>query len=160
MNIEIDPDASYLTARPEHIEPARPAGNYLEVAEWNGLLFIAGHGPADTGMQNGLVGLDLTVREGYACARSAALNCLTSIRAHLGSLHRIERLLSLTVYVRAQPEFRQHPAVADGASDLFVEVFGRERGFATRDAVGVASLPFGLPVELKLIAAVTRTSVQ
>lgn len=160
MNIENDPDASYLAARPEHIEPACPAGNYLEVAESAGLLFVAGHGPADTGMQNGLVGSDLTVEDAYACARSAALNCLTSIRAHLGSLRRIERLLSLTVYVRAQPEFRRHPEVADGASDLFAEVLGSERGCATRDAVGVASLPFGLPVELKLIAAVSRTSSQ
>lgn len=155
MNNTIDPDAIYVALTSNSMGPASPAGNYCEVAEWAGLVFVAGHGPADTAMYRGEVGADLSIADGYACARSAALNCLTSMRAHLGSLRRIERLLSLTVYVRAQPGFRRHPEVADGASDLFCEVLGAERGCASRDAVGVASLPFGIPVELKLIAAVS-----
>lgn len=146
-------EAKYQALLPADIQPASPAGNYCEVSQWGGLLFVAGHGPLDAGTAAGVIGSELTLEEGFACARSAAVNCLTSIRAHLGSLDLVDRLLSLTVYVRATPEFRRHPEVADGASDLFVEVFGPERGRASRDAVGVASLPFGLPVELKLVAA-------
>lgn len=155
MSNEDNADTRYVAMAVSGIVPARPAGNYCEVLQWEGLLFVSGHGPVD-GDTVGLVGSELTLAEGYACARSAALNCLTSIRDRVGSLDRVDRLLSLTVYVRALPDFERHPEVADGASDLFAEVFGAERGRATRAAVGVASLPFALPVELKLVAAMRK----
>lgn len=136
--------------------PARPAGNYVEAALSGNLLFLAGHGPrrADGSLVTGHVGRDLTVAEGYEAARLAALGTLSTMKAELGDLGRVRRIVKVLGMVQCTPDFEQHPAVINGASDLFIEVFG-EAGRHARSAVGMASLPFGIAVEIELVAEVT-----
>lgn len=136
--------------------PARPAGNYVGAALSGNLLFLAGHGPRrdDGSLITGRVGEDLTVEQGYEAARAVALGLLGTMRAELGSLDRVTRIVKVLGMVQCTPDFGDHPAVINGASDLFVEVFG-EAGRHARSAVGMASLPFGIAVEIELVAEVS-----
>ena len=101
----------------------------------------------------GVLGDGVSVSDGYAAARVCALNALSVLRVALGSLDRIERVLTVTGYVASAPGFAEQPAVVDGASHVLVEVFG-DAGRHTRSAVGVAALPRGGAVEIEVIAAV------
>ncbi len=105
----------------------------------------------------GKVGSELTIEQGQDAAWISALNCLGALRDLLGSLDAIERIVRLTGWVNAGPEFTKQPAVIDGASSLLLEVLG-ERGQHTRAALGMASLPFNIPVELEVIAEVRNQS--
>ena len=100
----------------------------------------------------GTLGLDVTVEEGTAAARVCALNALSVLREALGTLDRIERILTVTGFVACVPGFAQQPAVIDGASGVLFEIFG-DAGRHTRSAIGVAALPRGGAVELEVIAA-------
>jgi enamine deaminase RidA (YjgF/YER057c/UK114 family) len=100
----------------------------------------------------GLLGRDLPTARGTECAGLAALNAVSLLRAHLGSLDVIERILTMTVFVACVPDFVEQPAVADGASRVLHEIFG-DAGRHTRSAVGVAALPRGAPVEVEVTAA-------
>jgi len=117
-----------------------------------GLVYAGGHGPI-TGDQmiRGKVGGDLTLEQGRQAARMTALSILATLRAELGDLDRIERFVKVFGMVNVAPGFDQMPSVIDGCSDLLVEVFG-EAGRHTRSAVGLAELPFGIAVEIELIA--------
>ena len=128
--------------------PTRARGLYSQVVESHGLLWISGHAPvrSDGSLLCGVVGAALTTAEGAMAARAAGLAILSTVRSHLDSLDRVERVVRLTCMVRAAPDFEEHPAVADGLSGLMLEVFG-ERGRAARAAVGMSSLPFGIAVE-------------
>ncbi len=132
----------------------QPAGRYQEITRSGTMLVTSGHGPtAAPGVpMTGTLGLDLEVEEGRRAAESTMLAVLSSLQAELGSLDRIERLLQVQVFVRSTPEFSEHPAVADGASEVVLGVLGEERGAHSRTAIGVASLPFGIPVEIHLTA--------
>jgi enamine deaminase RidA (YjgF/YER057c/UK114 family) len=99
------------------------------------------------------VGTDLDLAAGRGAARLTGLSILATLRAELGDLDRVDRIVKVFGMVNAAPGFEQLPAVIDGCSDLLLEVFG-ERGVHARSAVGVAELPFGIPVEIELIAAV------
>jgi enamine deaminase RidA (YjgF/YER057c/UK114 family) len=101
----------------------------------------------------GVLGSDVTVDEGYQAARVCALNALAVLRAELGTLDRIERILSVTGFVASAPGFEQQPAVIDGASHVLFEIFG-DAGRHTRSAIGVAALPRRGAVEIELTAAV------
>lgn len=101
----------------------------------------------------GRLGDGVTVAQGYEAARVCALNALSVLRAALGSLDRVERILTVTGYVASAPGFAEQPAVLDGASHVLVEIFG-DRGRHTRSAVGVAALPRGGAVEIEVVAAV------
>jgi enamine deaminase RidA (YjgF/YER057c/UK114 family) len=101
----------------------------------------------------GTLGSDVTVADGAAAARICALNALSVLRAELGSLDRIERVLSVTGYVASTPDFHEQPAVVDGASHVLHEVFG-EAGRHTRSAIGVAALPRHGAVEIEVVVAV------
>jgi enamine deaminase RidA (YjgF/YER057c/UK114 family) len=101
----------------------------------------------------GVLGSDVTVEEGYQAARVCALNALAVLRAELGTLDRIERILSVTGFVASAPGFEQQPAVIDGASHVLFEIFG-DAGRHTRSAIGVAALPRRGAVEIELTAAV------
>lgn len=120
------------------------------------LLFLTGMMPTQghTARFLGRVGVELDVTAGYNAARLAAVNALAVAREHLGSLDRIKRIVRLGVMVATTAEFRDHPKVADGASQLLQDVFGVERN-PTRLVYGVASLPLGVPIELELIFEVT-----
>ncbi len=133
--------------------PRRPAGNYRPATLWGGLVFTSGQGSAsdEDDAVLGRLGDGLNVRDGYRAARLCALNCLAAIRSVTNSLDVVEGILQVRGFVAAVPEFSDHPAVLDGASDLFVEIFG-EAGRHVRTTVGVASLPKGYAVEVDVIA--------
>jgi len=129
-----------------------PAANYLGCVIDGGLVYVGGHGPiAGTEMMRGKVGRDLTLEDGRRAARMTVLSILATLNAELGSLDRIERFVKVFGMVNVAPGFDQTPAVIDGCSDLLVEVFG-EAGRHTRSAVGLAELPFGIAVEIELVA--------
>jgi enamine deaminase RidA (YjgF/YER057c/UK114 family) len=132
-----------------------PAGSYLSSSLTGDLLFVGGHGPVNgSDIIVGKVGTDLTLEQGREAARVTALSLLATMRADLGSLDRVEQILKFFGMVNVGGSFDQTPAVIDGCSDLFVDVFG-DRGRHTRSAVGLAALPFGIAVEIELIARVS-----
>ena len=130
-----------------------PAGNYVHAVRTGNLLFLAGKGPRNTGAR-GKVGAEITKEEAYRFARETGLILLAVIKQELGSLQRVKRVVKVLGMVNAAPDFGDHPFVINGCSDLFVEVFG-ENGRHARSAVGVASLPSGIPVEIEAIIEVT-----
>ncbi len=131
-----------------------PVGNYLACVQSGDLLYVGGHGPTDgNSTVIGAVGTDLTLDEGRNAARLTALSILATMQAELGSLDRVERIVKVFGMVNVGGDFNQTPAVIDGCSDLLVQIFG-DRGRHTRSAVGMAALPFGIAVEIELIARV------
>lgn len=129
-----------------------PAGSYLKCAVDGDLVYVSGHGPVDGDtMICGKVGGELSLAQGREAARLTALSILASLRAELGSLDRIARILRVFGMVNVAPGFTDTPAVIDGCSDLLAEVFG-EAGRHARSAVGMAELPRGIAVEIELTA--------
>jgi len=129
-----------------------PAGNYVGCVVVDGMVHVGGHGPVDGNpVLHGKVGRDLTLEEGRRAARITALSILATLRSELGDLDRIERFVKVFGMVNVAPGFNRTPEVIDGCSDLLVAVFG-EAGRHTRSAVGMAELPFDIPVEIELIA--------
>jgi enamine deaminase RidA (YjgF/YER057c/UK114 family) len=132
-----------------------PVASYVPVTEAGGLAFVSGQIPMVDGRHvfPGTLGDDVTVAEGQQAAARAALQAISNLRASLGSLDRVRRIVQVTVYIAAVPGFLEHPEVANGASELFVGVFG-EAGTHARAAVGMSSLPRGASVEVTVIAEV------
>jgi enamine deaminase RidA (YjgF/YER057c/UK114 family) len=131
--------------------PPAPAGAYLESKRVGRLLYLAGHGPIDgENVTTGQIGADLTLEQGVAAAQLTGLSLLSTMNAAVG-LNHVEGIVSVFGLVYAVPGFTQQPTVIDGCSNLFYEVFG-EDGKHTRSAIGVASLPFGIPVEIECVA--------
>ncbi|MGH9275227.1 MAG: RidA family protein [Acidimicrobiales bacterium] len=132
-----------------------PAGTYRSATVHNGVLYTAGHIPlgADGQLVLGRLGEDLTLEEGKAAARCAALSLLATVQQELGSLDRVDRFLRVYGVVNSTPSFTDHTTIIDAASDVFVQVFG-ERGEHARLAVGVSSLPANLAVEVEATIAV------
>jgi enamine deaminase RidA (YjgF/YER057c/UK114 family) len=129
-----------------------PAANYLGCVVDGDLVYVSGHGPVDGDiLVRGKVGADLTLEQGRAAARMTALSILSTLQAELGDLDRIARILKVLGMVNVAPGFNQMPAVVDGCSDLLVEVFG-DAGRHARSAIGIAALPFDIPVEIELVA--------
>jgi enamine deaminase RidA (YjgF/YER057c/UK114 family) len=120
-----------------------------------GLLFLSGVGPRrpDGSSMTGKVGAGVSVEEGYDAAKLCGLNLLTNIVAALGSLDRVDTILKVLGMVNAVPDFRQHPKVIDGCTDLFVAVFG-DNGRPARSAVGVGSLPGDISVEVEAVVLI------
>ena len=125
--------------------------NYVNAVRTGNLLFLAGKGPA--GGVSGVVGKDMTVEQAYGHARTVGLNLMAVMKDELGSLDRVKRIVKVLGMVNAVPGFGDQPKVINGCSDLFVEVFG-ERGRHARSAVGMGSLPMGIPVEIECIVEV------
>lgn len=137
--------------------PQAPAANYVPAVRTGNLLYLAGVGPAkraDGSALIGKVGAELTLEEGYEAARLVCLNIISRLKAELGDLDRVVRVVKLLGMVNAAGDFGEHPAVINGCSDLLVEVFG-ERGRHARSAVGMQSLPFGIPVEIEAIVEIS-----
>ena len=131
-----------------------PAANYLGCVVDGDLVHVGGHGPIDGDeVVIGKVGGDLTVDEGRRAARMTALSILATLEAELGDLDRIRRIIKVFGMVNVAPGFERTPQVIDGCSDLLVEVFG-DAGRHTRSAVGLAELPFGIAVEIELVARI------
>jgi enamine deaminase RidA (YjgF/YER057c/UK114 family) len=131
-----------------------PVGSYLACSRSGNLLYVGGHGPTngDTTVI-GKVGGELTLGQGRDAARLTALSILATMRAELGDLDRVRRFVKVLGMVNVAPGFTQMPAVIDGCSDTLVAIFG-DAGRHTRSAVGLAELPFGIAVEIELIAEV------
>ena len=134
----------------------KAAANYVQAVRTGNLLFVAGHGPvrADGSIIFGKLGQDLAVEAGYEAARVTGLAVLATIRHELGSLDRVARVVRVGGFVNATPDFKDHPKVVNGASDLFVEVFG-DAGKHARVAVGYPSLPFNIAVEIEAVIEIT-----
>lgn len=132
-----------------------PVANYVNAVRTGNLLFLAGKGPRTEAGERprGKVGREVTVEQAYRFARSVGLDLLAVMRAELGSLDRVRRVVKVLGMVNAVPEFEDHPKVIDGCSDLFVEIFG-EAGRHARSAVGMGSLPMGIPVEIECVIEV------
>ena len=137
-------------------QPATPMANYVGAVRVGQLLFVAGHGPIrhDGKMATGKLGRDLTVEQGYQVARDVGINLLATVRAHLGSLDRVKRIVKVLGMVRSAEGFGDQPKVINGFSDLMVDVFGEAVGKHARSAVGMAELPVGIPVEIEMIVEV------
>jgi enamine deaminase RidA (YjgF/YER057c/UK114 family) len=135
---------------------SQPVANYVNAVRTGNLLYLAGKGPRpgkDGARPVGKLGREFTIEQGYEHARSVGLDLLAVMRAELGSLDRVRRVVKVLGMVNAAPDFGDHPKVINGCSDLFVQVLG-ERGKHARSAVGMGSLPMGIPVEIEAIVEV------
>ncbi|HEU4352863.1 MAG TPA: RidA family protein [Burkholderiales bacterium] len=133
-----------------------PVANYVNAVRTGNLLYLAGKGPRpgkDGRRPKGKVGRDCTVEEAYQHARTVGLDLLAVMRHELGSLDKVKRVVKVLGMVNASPEFEDHPKVINGCSDLFVQVLG-DKGKHARSAVGMGSLPMGIPVEIEVIVEV------
>lgn len=131
---------------------ARPVANYVPFVRTGNLVFTAGQLPMKDGalMQTGLLGDTVTIEQGSACARQCAINILAVVKAATGDLGKVKRIVKLVGFVAGGAGFTDQPKVVNGASDLFVEVFG-EAGRHARSAVGVSALPLNAPVEIEAV---------
>jgi len=139
--------------------PPEPFGIYAEAVQTGNLLFLSGMLPTEGREAKfvGRVGTELDVEAGHAAARLAALNGLAVAREHLGSLDKVKRIVRLGVLVATSGDVRNQPKVADGASELLQDIFGKQKN-PSRLVYGVASLPLGTPVEVELIFEVESRS--
>lgn len=133
--------------------PAAPVANYVKTVRTGNLLYLAGHSECGDKFTTGKVGRDVTVDSAYASARLTALCLLSTLKAELGDLRKVRRVVRVFGMVNATPEFTEHPRVINGCSDLLVQVFG-ERGRHARSAVGMSSLPANIPVEIEMVVEV------
>jgi len=132
------------------------AGNYIPATRSGNLVFLSGHGPVGPSGNieiRGRLGADVTIEQGYEAAKLTALALLGSLKTEIGDLDKVTRILKVLGMVRCTEDFGQTPAVINGASDLFVELFG-ERGRHARSAVGLYELPFQMAVEIEMVVEV------
>lgn len=133
--------------------PPKPVAVYVPAVRVGNTLYASGHGPraADGKLVQGKVGRELTLEQGYAAARLVGLNMLASVRNTVESLDKVVRLVKVLGMVNCTRDFTKQPQVINGFSELMVQVFGDTNGKAARSAVGVASLPSNIPVEIEAI---------
>ena len=139
--------------------PESPAAvaNYVPVVRTGNLIYLSGVGPAkksDGSEFKGKLGSDLNVEEGYDAARHTAINIIARLKGYLGDLDRVDQIVKVLSMVNSDPNFVDPPAVTNGCSDLLVEVFG-EKGKHARSAIGVATLPGGMPIEIEVIVQIS-----
>ena len=135
--------------------PYAPVANYVRAVRSGNLVFLGGHGPCEFADEDrGKVGRDRTVDEAYESARRTGICLLASLKDEIGDLSKVKRIVRVFGMVNAVDAFTKHPQVINGCSDLLVEVFG-ERGRHARAAVGMASLPFDITVEIEMIVEVS-----
>ena len=125
-------------------KPCLIEGNYL---------YLSGHGPVqeDHTLMKGCIGKDMDEEQGKKAAMQVALTMLATIRAHIGNLDNIKRVIKVLGMVNCTPEFEKHPYVINGCSELFAAIWGEENGVGVRSAVGMGSLPGNIPVEIEAI---------
>ena len=135
--------------------PGQPAGNYVPAVSTGNLVFLSGHGPKldDGSLITGKVGAELNLDEGYAAAQRVALILLASLKAEIGDLDRVRRVIKLLGMVNCTPDFNDQPKVINGASDLLVELYG-DKGRHARSAVGMNALPMNIAVEIEMIVEI------
>jgi len=137
--------------------PSKPVASYVPALTIDNFIYVSGQLPIKNGklIFKGKLGKELSVEDGYKVAEICAINILAQLKAKLGTLDKIEQIIKVEGYVASVPEFTEHSKVINGASDLFLKIFG-EKGKHTRIAVGMASLPLNAPVEISLVAKIKR----
>jgi enamine deaminase RidA (YjgF/YER057c/UK114 family) len=150
-----DPEAKLSELNISLRDQGTPVANYVHVVRSGNLLFLAGKGPKQANGENivGKLGADLNIDEGYQAAREAGINQLSVLKAELGNLNKVKRVVKVKGMVNAISEFKDHSKVINGYSDLMVAVFG-EKGKHARAAVGMGSLPGNMAVEVEMIVEV------
>lgn len=150
-----DPEARLAELGITLPSPPQPVANYVNGVRTGNLIFLAGKGPkrADGTEMTGKLGVDITIEQGYEGARLTAINQMAVLKAMLGDLKKVKRIVKVLGMVNCDPNFVEQPAVINGFSDLMVEVFG-DRGRHARAAVGMASLPRAQAVEIELVVEV------
>ena len=131
-----------------------PVAKYKTAVLSGNILYVSGHGPAkltDKTPMAGRVGADLTTEQGKEAARAVGMNILATVRATLGSLDKVKRLIKTLGMVNATADYKDQPTVINGFSELMAEVFGDDNGVGARSAVGMGSLPSNIPVEIECI---------
>jgi enamine deaminase RidA (YjgF/YER057c/UK114 family) len=136
------------------------AGNYVGAVRVGNLVFVSGHGPQRGGSfpYTGKLGHDMDIPTAQKAAESVMLNALASLKAEIGSLDRVKRIVKLLGMVNSTPDFVDQPKVIDGASNLLTNLFG-DSGKHARSAVGLVSLPFGIPVEIEMIVEIEDSQI-
>ena len=134
---------------------AAPVANYVTTVQTGNLIFTSGHGPGsgEGKIYDSQLGTDAGIDDGYQSARQVAINLIGTLKHALGDLDRIKRIVKVVGFVNSAPTFTDQPAVVNGASDLFVEVFG-DKGKHTRSAIGMSQLPGGIPVEVEMVVEI------
>lgn len=134
------------------IKPTAPIANYVKAVRVGNIVYLSGHGPdkPDGSLVTGKAGSDLTLEQAKDAARLTGISLLSSLKAEVGDLNKVKRIIKVLGMVNAIPTFEQHPKVINGCSDLMVEVFG-ENGKHTRSSVGMCSLPNNIAVEIEMI---------
>lgn len=153
---EVSPEARLQALGITLPPPPSPVANYVPTVRTGNLVFLSGHAPLqpEGGFVTGKVGDDLTLEEGREAARLAAIALLASLKAEIGDLSNVTRIVKATGMVNATSDFTEHSQVINGFSDLMVEVFGVERGKHARAAVGMVSLPLNITVEIEMVVEV------
>ena len=148
----VDPEARIKALGIQLITPTAPIANYLKAVRVGNLVYLSGHGPDKPGggQVTGKVGSDLTVEQAKDAARLVGISLLSTLKAEIGDLNKVKRIVKVTGMVNAVDTFTQHPKVINGCSDLLVQVFG-ENGKHARCAVGMSSLPNNIAVEIEMI---------
>jgi enamine deaminase RidA (YjgF/YER057c/UK114 family) len=151
----IDPEKRLKELGIELQTPSAPAANFVRAVRSGNLVFLSGHGPRkiDGSYIAGKIGRDLSIEQGREAVRLTAINLLASLKAEIGDLNQVKRIVKVLGMVNAGESFTDHPQVMNGFSDFIVSAFG-ERGKHARSAVGMASLPNGMAVEIEMIVEV------
>ena len=136
-------------------EVAKPVAVYLPAVRSGNHVYTSGQLPMRSGelIATGKVGGEVSVEEAVECARQCALNAIAAVRAEVGDLSNVKRIVKVVAFVASTPDFTGQPGVANGASELFGEVFG-DAGKHARSAVGVSVLPLDVPVEVEIVVEV------
>ena len=131
----------------------KPVAVYKPLVIVDKMAYVSGHGPlkSDKSLITGRVGADLDLEAGKAAARQVGLAILATLRSELGSLDRVKRIVKTLGMVNSTPDFKDHPAVINGFSELFADILGKENGIGARSAVGMGSLPGNIAVEIEAI---------
>jgi enamine deaminase RidA (YjgF/YER057c/UK114 family) len=131
----------------------KPLGVYKPCLIDGKYLYVSGHGTvkSDGSLIIGRIGQDMTAEEGKLAARQVGLAILATIKAHVGSLNKVKRVIKVLGMVNCTPDFEKHPFVINGASELFAAVWGEDDGIGVRSAVGMGSLPDNIPVEIEAL---------
>jgi enamine deaminase RidA (YjgF/YER057c/UK114 family) len=151
-----DPEKRLSELNIELYSPAAPSANYVRAVRTGNIIYLSGHGPQreNKTLVIGKVGRDLDIPHAQEAAKLAAINLLSTLKAEIGDLKKVRRIVKVYGMVNATDDFKDQPKVINGASDFLVTVFGEERGKHARSAVGMASLPGGMPVEVEMVVEV------
>jgi enamine deaminase RidA (YjgF/YER057c/UK114 family) len=146
-------DACFAELQLELPPAPKPVGVYKPIVVVGNLAYLSGHGPLrpDKSLITGKVGAELSLEAGKLAARQVGLALLATIKANLGSLSAVSRVVKVLGMVNATPDFQEHPQVINGASELFAQVWGQDAGVGARSAVGMGSLPTNIAVEIEMI---------